>query len=193
MRLESGTPLQLAFLTGQSDPARCALSPTQMAFGEALLAPGRWLHPLNFPYRPDPAPHRAVRLLRASWHNSRQYLSSRRHAFAREHERDLQALVQGAPHTVLLAGSCGLELLANLGLPEEALARLSVFAYGPVARRTPAVARLQAITGRHDWLSRLGWSGDATLVRGGHLGYLERPEVLALARRFVDQTQAALR
>lgn len=193
MRPEPGTRLQLAFLTGQSDPARCALSPAQRAFGEALLAPGRWLQPLNFPYRPDAAPHRAVPLLRASWHNGRQYLMSRRSTFAQQHRHGLQAMLQNAPHTVLLAGSCGLELLANLALPPDSLDRISVFAYGPVARRAPAVAALEVVVGDGDWMSRLGWPGVATRVRSGHLGYLDQPAVLALARRFVDDTEAQLR
>ena len=186
---DPAAPLQLAFLTGQSDPRCCALSPAQQAFGEALLAPGRWLQPLNFPYRQHPAPHAPVPLLRASWHNGRQYLLSRRASFAQQHQSDLQALLQNAPHTVLLAGSCGLELLANLGLPDKTLARVSVFAYGPVARRAPAVARLQTVAGRQDWIARLGWRGAATPVRGGHLDYLRQPEVLALARNFVDHVQ----
>lgn len=190
---EPGAPLQLAFLTGQSDPRCCALSPVQQAFGEALLAPGRWLHPQNFPYRQDSPPHRPVPLLRASWHNGTQYLLSRRAAFARQHRDRVLALLDKAPHTVLLAGSCGLELLNNLGLPAAALARVSVFAYGPVARHAPAVARLQTVTGRWDGVSRLGWRGATVPVRGGHLGYLQQAGVLALARHFVDDVQAAQR
>jgi hypothetical protein len=190
---DAAVPLQLAFLTGQSDPRCCALSPAQQAFGAALLAPGRWLHPLNFPYRKDSRLHGQMALLRASWHNGRQYLQSRQASFAQQHGRDVQTLLQDAPHTVLLAGSCGLELLANLGLPDEALARTSVFAYGPVARRAPAVARLQAVVGRRDWVAHLGWRGAATPVRGGHLDYLQQPEVLALARSFVDHVQTVRR
>lgn len=190
---DHGTRLQIAFLTGQSDPLCCALSPAQQAFGEALLAPGRSLHPKNFPYRPDSPPHRAVPLLRASWHNGAQYLLSRRAAFAPQHRDGVLALLGGAPHTVLLAGSCGLELLANLAVPDGTLKRVSVFAYGPVARRAPAVARLHAVVGRQDHISRLGWRGAAVPVRGGHLDYLLQPEVLDEARRFCDSVQTAQR
>lgn len=184
--------LQLAFLTGQSDPRCCALSPAQQAFGDALVAPGRWLHPQNFPYRPGSPPHRAVPLLRASWHNGAQYLLSRRAAFAKQHRDGVVALLHNAPHTVLFAGSCGLELLANLELPDASLARVSVFAYGPVARQAPAVARLHALVGRQDLIARLGWRGTAMRVQGGHLDYLRQPEVLDEARRFVDSVHEAM-
>lgn len=46
--MPSDPHLQLDFLTGQSDPRLCALSPAQQAFGEAFLAPGRVLRRQNF-------------------------------------------------------------------------------------------------------------------------------------------------
>ena len=122
------TRLQLAFLTGQSDPARCALSPQQRAFGQALLAPGRVLHPCNFPYDAATPDHQPAALLAASWHNTRHYLRSRRPGFAAAHGPALAQLLQAAPHTLLLAGSCGLELLANLELPPALAQRCSVLA-----------------------------------------------------------------
>ena len=189
---EPAVRVQLAFLTGQSDPKRCALSPAQQAFGQALLAPGRRLHPANFPYWPDSPAHQHSPLPRASWHNARQFLRSRQAAFATRHRDTVTALLRGAPHTVLLAGSCGLELLLNLDLPADLLDRTSVFAYGPVARRAPAVARLQAVVGRLDPIARLGWRGPAVLVPGGHLAYLRSGTTLDLARRFVDVVEASL-
>jgi hypothetical protein len=192
MRPEPAAPLQLAFITGQSDPQRCELSPAQRAFGEALLAPGRWLYPQNFPYGLRASAHRQVPLWLASWHNASQYLLSRREAFAHRHRHAVQAVLARAPHTVLLAGSCGLELLANLQLPPDTLQRVSVFAYGPVARQTPAVARLQAVRGQSDWIARLGWRGAAVGVPGGHLDYLQHTDVLAMARAFVHHVHAEL-
>lgn len=184
--------LQLAFLTGQSDPGGWSLSPAQVRFGQALLAPGRRLHPTNFPYAAPCPPHRAVPLLAASWHNTRMVLASRRGDFGPRHRDGVLQMLAGAPHTVLLAGSCGLELLANLRLPGEALAKASVFAYGPVARTAPEVAHLKVVCGRGDWISRLGWRGPARRVPGGHLDYLAQPEVLACAREFVAGIEAAL-
>lgn len=183
------TPLQLAFLTGQSDPARCALSPQQRAFGQALLAPGRVLHPCNFPYDAATPDHQPAALLAASWHNTRHYLRSRRPGFAAAHGPALAQLLQAAPHTLLLAGSCGLELLANLELPPALAQRCSVLAYGPVARRAPRVARLQVLVGRQDWVSRLGWRGARQWIDSGHMDYLQQPAVLAIARELAARLQ----
>lgn len=181
--------LQLAFLTGQSDPARCALSPLQRAFGDALLAPGRVLHPCNFPYDAATPDHRPTALLAASWHNSRHYLRSRRPGFAAAHAPALAQLLHAAPHTLLLVGSCGLELLANLTLPPALAQRCSVLAYGPVARRAPAVAHLQVLVGRQDWISRLGWRGARQWVDSGHMEYLQQPDVLTIARDLAARLQ----
>lgn len=183
------TRLQLAFLTGQSDPARCALSPQQRAFGKALLAPGRVLHPCNFPYDAATPDHQPAALLAASWHNTRHYLRSRRPGFAAAHGPALAQLLQAAPHTLLLAGSCGLELLANLELPPALAQRCSVLAYGPVARRAPRVAQLQVLVGRQDWVSRLGWRGARQWIDSGHMDYLQQPAVLAIARELAARLQ----
>lgn len=181
--------LQIAFLCGQSDPARCALSPAQLQFGQALLAAGRRLHPCNFPYDAQTLPFRRVSLLSASWHNSRQYLRSRQPAFARRHAAAVADLLHAAPHTLLLAGSCGLELLANLALPPALAQRCSVLAYGPVARRAPAVAHLQILVGRQDWISRLGWRGARQWVDSGHMDYLQQSNVLVIARDLAARLQ----
>ena len=181
--------LQLAFLTGQSDPARCALSPLQRAFGEALLAPGRVLQPCNFPYDAATPDHQPAALLAASWHNARHYLRSRRPGFAAAHAPALAQLLQAAPHTLLLVGSCGLELLANLDLAPALAQRCSVLAYGPVARRAPAVAHLQVLVGRQDWVSRLGWRGTRQWVDSGHMDYLQQPAVLGIARALAARLQ----
>lgn len=177
-------PLQVAFITGQSDPERCALSPLQAAFLDALPVPDAGKVRVNFPYTTTTLPHRRVALGPASWHNGRQYLGSRAPAFAERHRAGALALLSRADRTVLLAGSCGLELLANLGLPDSALRRVAVFAYGPVARRRPA-CEVVVVQGRRDWISR-AWGPHADeVVEAGHLDYLRDAEVLAHARAFI--------
>ena len=195
MRSDAVVPprLQLAFLTGQSDPRCCALSPQQQAFGEALLAPGRLLQPQNFPYSTDTPPHASTPLWRASWHNCAQYVGSRRPGFAQRHRTSVLQMLQTAPYTALLAGSCGLELLANLALPAEALQRISVLAYGPVARHAPACARLLTVVGQADWISRLGHIRAMQHIACGHMDYLTQPALLAIARRFVAEVEAVPR
>lgn len=182
-------PLQVAFITGQSDPRRCALSPAQEAFLDTLPVPDDGKVRSNFPYDVRTPPYREVPLVAASWNNARQYLASRRPAFAEAHRRAVLRMLARAEHTVLLAGSCGLELLANVSLPETAIHRVHVFAYGSVSRHRPACETL-VVQGRRDWIAR-AWRGPVDhLVEGGHMAYLENPEVRARCREFVVRVAA---
>lgn len=185
------TPIRIAFLTGRSDPARCGLSPQQQAFLDALAGPGRATVDRNFPYVTPRAGHVPVALPLAAFRNARDYLGSRRAVFARRHRASVMGALDGPGATVVLAGSCGLELLANLQLPADLRARLHVFAYGPVARRVPEVARLLCVQGRTDWISRLGWRGPVQRVDAGHMDYLRQPEVLRLCEAFIRATPCA--
>src|SRR5262245_2838356 len=117
-----GTPerLQVFFLTGQSDPPRCALSPAQEAFIEALPLPASAKLRLNFPSAAETAPWRHTSLALASLNNVTMYVGSRRASFAQYAPSVLRQLAR-AEQTLVLAGSSGLELLANLRLPPEAL------------------------------------------------------------------------
>ena len=182
--------LQVAFLTGQSNPACWALSPVQAAFLARLQRDDRQLHGCNFPYHRASQRHEAVPLLKASVHNSAQYLLSRRLSFSERYQAGVLALLSSHPHTVLLAGSCGLELLNNLRLPPAWLSRISVFAYGPVARCSPG-CRHVLVQGRRDGISRLFFSTADYLVDCGHMDYLQQEAVLALCDTFLDQVAAS--
>ena len=184
-------PLRIAFLTGRSDPARCGLSAQQQAFLDALAGPGRSTVECNFPYAAPRSGHVPVALPLAACRNAGDYIGSRRAAFARRHRALVMGALDGPGGTVVLAGSCGLELLANLQLPADLRARLHVFAYGPVARRAPEVARLLCVQGRTDWISRLGWRGPVQRVDAGHMDYLRQPEVLRLCEAFIRATPCA--
>jgi hypothetical protein len=181
--------VQVMILTGQSDPGRCALSPVQQAFLDALPVPGAAKLRLNFPYSESTA-WRQPSLLGASLANGRQYLASRRRAFADRHAPAVLRQLAQAQHTVILAGSCGLELLANLTLPASALRDVQVFAYGPVARRRPACDCV-LVQGRRDWISRWWFPQVDHVVDCGHLDYLESPEVLALCIDTLRRSAAA--
>lgn len=182
--------LQVAFLTGQSNPACWALSPVQAAFLVRLQRDDRQLHACNFPYQPASPSHEPVSLLKASVHNSAQYLLSRRLSFSDRYQAAVQALLSRHPHTVLLAGSCGLELLNNLRLPPAWLSRVSVFAFGPVARRSPD-CRHVLVQGRRDGISRLFFNTVHHRVDCGHMDYLQQDTVLALCEAFLDQVVAS--
>ena len=185
-------PLQVAFLTGQSDPRSAALSPAQAAFLAALPLPDAGKVALNFPYPAGASvrPFSPVALLVASVRNARQHLASRRPAFAEVYRRPVAALLARADRTLFLAGSCGLELFNNLLLPAGLLRRVTILAYGPVARRRPDCACL-LVQGRRDWLSRRYFRRADTYVDAGHMDYLACPAVLALARERVARLVAA--
>ena len=189
-------PFQVAFLTGQSHPPNAALSPAQAKFLGALPVPASGRVALNFPYPCEAAdrPFTLVPLLIASVRNGRQFLASRHPSFAERHRPVVEAFIARADHTLFLAGSCGLELFNNLTLPPTTLRRVTIFAYGPVARRRPDCACL-LVQGRRDWISRRYFPTVDVRVDAGHMNYLAGPAVLALAtetvRRLSAQTPAA--
>ncbi|QHG87195.1 hypothetical protein ACCQ13_09650 [Xanthomonas sp. NCPPB 1638] len=186
--------VQIAFLTGQSDPASCALSAQQRDFLQQLHGDGRQLIACNYPYRSDMAPHRRVALWRASVSNARHYLAARAARVAYSDRMSVQALLAQAPMTVLLAGSCGLQLLTALQLPQELRAHLAVFAYGPVCRNPATFAQLHSVQGRSDWISRALFRGPVQLAPAcGHLDYLTTAKVLSECQAFVATVQQTQR
>ncbi len=185
-------PLQIAFLTGQSNPGNAALSPEQTEFLEALPAPAEWKVRTNFPYPDIPQTFRRTPLPLASFHNLSLYLRSRRPAFSAAFRPSVLARLRRADRTLFLAGSSGLELLHNLDLPHADLARIHVFAYGPVARRLPACDAC-FVQGR-DLISRLffrtgraGLTEPIVRVASNHLGYLDDPAVFALCVSYLAE------
>lgn len=182
--------VQIAFLTGRSNPASCALSPLQSQFLQHLNRPGRLLEGLNFPYEQSEMRHQPTQLLQASCNNAVEYLRSRQRAFGDRYRPVMEALLSRAPHTVLLAGSCGLELFLNLRLDARWLARTTVFAFGPVARSLPA-SRYLLVQGRRDWLSRWYFPRVDDRVDCGHLDYLAQDDVLRLCEDFVSRVVSA--
>jgi hypothetical protein len=180
-------PLQILFLTGRSDPRSAALSPVQTSFLDALPAPDGWKVRVNFPYPASTPPYRDTPLLRASWRNFRQFAGSRRASFAESHRAQVLDRIEAAERTFVLAGSSGLELLANLRLPAAVLARLHVFAYGPVARRLP-VCDCRLVQGRRDWISRAWFRAVEARVDCGHLDYLADPAELRLCCAYLGET-----
>ena len=183
-------PLQVAFFTGQSRPPGAALTPAQTAFLHALPLPAAGRVTENFPYPAvGPQEFAPVPLLIASARNARQYLSARRAGFASRHRPAVETLLAGAERTLFLAGSCGLELFNALALPAATLRRVTLLAYGPVARRRPDCDCL-LVQGRRDWLSRRYFRAADARVDAGHLDYLADPAVLALAADLVRRLSA---
>lgn len=187
---------RIAFITGQSDPGRCALSPVQRATLDAFIAHADGIDPveLNFPWHDDSAPWRPVPLLRASLANGRQYLAARRgtlHALSPAQCDAARARLLQAPRTLLLAGSCGLALLDALCAPFDATqrARLRIVAYGAVGPRWPRGIDGLQLRGDRDRIAVRFGPGDGPPPRAlacGHMDYLDsdaaRAVVIGAAR-----------
>lgn len=181
--------VQIAFFTGRSNPDSCALSPIQRAFLERLAGPDRLLVPYNFPYVPTDRPHQATGLLRASLNNYREFRDSRGLLYRQRYRPVVKALLERAPCTVFLAGSCGLELLSNLQLDLDALGRAFVFAFGPVARALPDCHRV-VVQGHKDWLSKWFVASPNFDIDCGHLDYLRHEQVYRICEALVRRVAA---
>jgi hypothetical protein len=180
--------LQVGILTGQSDPARCGLSPAQQAFLDAMV-PRALQIPQNFPYDSRSAVYRHSSLLKASLNNGWLYFRSRSHAFRRRHQPTLESLLSQSDATIFIAGSCGLELFNNLALPPLLLSRVQIVAYGPVARRRPN-CRHELIGARGDAISRRFFPRPDHSVDCSHLGYLANDDVRMLCSAFVSRAMS---
>lgn len=178
--------LQTAFITGRSRPGNLALSQVQRDFIGSLSVKELSPLPVNFPWTPSPDPFQATGLLWASVNNAREYLNSRRLSFVERYRDSAIALIESADHTLLLSGSCGLELFNNLHLPASLMSRVSVFAYGPVARKRPD-CRHVLVQGEQDLISRLWFRKADERIRCGHMDYLLQPEMVGLCQQFINQ------
>jgi hypothetical protein len=174
------TPLKVVLLSGLSDPATCALSPTQAQFLSALEAPESCKVYWNFPYLPCPdRPRREPPLWLASLRNARQFLLASRHAYRAAARRHWQALTASAEEVVVITLSCGLEILNNC-LGTGPVPGIRVVALGPVAWQFPCVP-CTLVQGAHDHVSRSFFKDGDVIVPGvGHMGYLRDHRVLAL-------------
>jgi len=194
--------LQIAFLTGPVHPYSAALHPRQKRFLAQLQErlrgnPGSERDPIScasrsasdvdvvwvnrdFPYPPSTAAWSPTPLWRASLRNARNFLGARSKRARTHHREHLITFFEQASMTVLLAGSCGLELLAGLELPEAILSRVTIIAYAPVARRPLPRTRLITVRARFDGLSLLFFPRVDYLISGGHLDTLVQPKFLEL-------------
>ncbi len=196
---------RVAFLTGQSDPGRGALSPVQRAALQALADGNDDIHfdPHQFPWDSAAAAWRPVPLLRASLANGRQYLGARRgvlHGVSSAQCDAARERLLSAPRTQLLVGSCGLALLDTLiaSFDDADRARLRVVAYGAVAPRWPRGIDGAQLRGDRDRIAAWLGPGDGPpplRIAAGHMDYLDgdpaRNPVIATARAGLDWLRGA--
>jgi hypothetical protein len=182
-------PLQIAFLTGQSDPGSCELAPDQMQFMRALALPEAAKVYYNFPYDPRMRARREVPLAIASWNNTIQSGTALLPGFAARYRPVVVALAERAERTVFLAGSCGIHLLRALRLSEATARRIAAFAYGPAAfGRPPCRHVLVGSTG--DRISRAFFPHPDVLVTSDHLRYLGDPALERALYAFLTSLEA---
>lgn len=173
------TEHKIAILTGMSDPASCALSPSQSDFLDALPVPESWKIRRNYPWVADSSPFTPTPLWRASLSNGWHYLRARSRVHREMGARHLQALADSCEKgLILITGSCGAEILRrSLGGRAEAGKIRHVFALGPVARR-PLGLPCSVIQGERDWISRPFLPDPDLVIAGfGHLDYWDHPLV----------------
>lgn len=176
--------LQVAFITGRSRKDNWALSPQQQIFIQSITDDGVHAVVRNFPWTPQTQVWQDSGIVRASISNMREYLGSRRQLFALRYRDVALQMLAGAEQTLLLAGSCGLELFNNLQLPVSVMPRIAIFAYGPVARRRPYCRHL-LVQGRSDVISRCWFPAADKHINSDHMNYLTQPELMALCRAFI--------
>ncbi|MCW5202065.1 MAG: hypothetical protein QTN59_17240 [Candidatus Electrothrix communis] len=165
------------FLTGQSDKHSCSLTPDQQKTAHELRKLGVEVQPLNFPYQERMAPYRKINILLASMANLQMFFQSRRPEFTSKYRSRFCEKISEYALTLVLAGSCGLEIINNLRLPDDVKKKLHIFSYGPVARKMPDIS-CTLVQGRHDGLSKYFFSKVDFSVNCGHMGYLQSPEVM---------------
>ena len=138
----------------------------------------------NFPYHATFAFPERFHLLRASLNNIGHFLFSQLSMFRSQHRPAVVELFARYDRIILLATSCGLELLRNLQLPAEVRQRVHVFACGPVSLGLPEVASCLMIQGEDDVISRCFHWRVRHRFPCSHMGYLLAPETLRLFDQF---------
>lgn len=176
--------LQVAFITGRSRPNNWSLSPVQTTFLQKIVGAHQQVM-MNFPWTVQTTPWTTTGLLRASINNTREYFGSRSANFALRYRQQTINMLTSANHTLLLSGSCGLELFNQLHLEPALLKRVSIFAYGPVARQRPSCQHL-LVQGKQDWISRCWFRHADKRIDCGHMNYLEQPQLLSLCNQFIE-------
>lgn len=180
------SPVKVAILSGLSDPATCALTAVQQRFLDALDVPADWKVRLNFPYVPScSTPRPAPPLWRASMQNLRQFLIAGRVEYRQAAHRHWESLRRSCEHVVIVALSCGYEIIRQCLRIPATLAPSHVIALGPVGWQS-ATFSCTFVQGSRDYLSKCFFrAADIVLPGLGHIGYLEHPRVIQLTNELL--------
>ena len=186
--------IQIAFMTGRSIRDNRQLSVEQRDCLSQLNRPGRKLIMSNFSYEQESLESSALRevgLLSASLNNSRDYITSRWPSFRKRYQAPFIDFLDLAHHTIIISGSCGLELFNNLHLPERLMNTTSIIAYGAVARKRPRCHHL-LVQGDRDWISRIWFRRGDYQISCGHMDYLTNTRWLEILEQFIKRIEFTL-
>jgi hypothetical protein len=186
------SPRKIAIFSGLSDPSTCALSKAQRDFLDALEAPASTKVFRNFPWIDAEEVRAEPPLLRASWQNVRQYLGAKKPTFVTQARRHWRALRESTDTRLILALSCGLEILRHLLDEHDDPATLTILALGPVTRAWP-VFPCTLLYGSRDPIARMFspqrsanlTSRVITIPAVGHLDYFRSADVLRIANELL--------
>ncbi|MEZ6015035.1 MAG: hypothetical protein R3F49_07980 [Planctomycetota bacterium] len=179
-------PLRVVWISGASDPRACGLSDAQAALLRACAADDSVA--TNFPFVAG-RPAREVPLWIASLSNLVQFLSASTPLFRWAAARHWRALCASSERVLVIAGSCGAQLLRALERATPPGVEVRAIALGPVAWRAPACLEV-ALVGERDRIARpfvrAGGGARVVSVPGvGHMDYLASELVLGAVRGWV--------
>jgi len=187
------TAAKIVWISGASDPFSSALSDAEERLLASLGVARDEVVWSNFPYA-GATTRRRVPLPVAALSNVLQFLSASTPAYRWLAARHWRALCGSTTCVLLVAGSCGAQLLRALERATPAGVRVHALALGPVAWRAPRCLDV-AILGARDRYSRVFLRSASAkrveVVAGvGHMDYLESDEVRRRVRDWVLERRA---
>lgn len=188
------TATKVVWLSGASDPFSSALSGAEERLLASFDVPREEIVWSNFPYA-GPSSLRRVPLPLAALSNVLQFLVASTPVYRWFAARHWRALCDSTSCVLVVAGSCGAQLLRALERTSPAGVRVHALALGPVSWRAPRGLE-RALVGTADGYSRMFTrtypSARVDAVAGvTHMDYLESEDVLRRVREWVRDRREA--
>jgi hypothetical protein len=182
------TTLKVVWLSGASDPFSSTLSDAEERFLESFTLPRDQVVWSNFPFT-GPCKRRHVPLPMAALSNVLQFLVASTPVYRWFAGRHWRALCASASSVLVVAGSCGAQLLRALERATPDGVAVHALALGPVAWRAPRCLDA-ALVGTDDGYSRVfARSLPTELVEAvpgvDHMSYLESDDVVRRVRDWI--------
>lgn len=182
--------MKIAFITGLSTWGNHSLSPEQTSFLNSLQTEENNKIYCNFPYTNNVKKYKHTNVVLASFSNALQYFLSRT-KWIENKSTQLKHIIKENDKVLLLAGSCGLELLNNIKFSKEEKEKIHIIAYGAVARKIPDFQYLTLIQGKKDFIARIWIHIYDIKIEGHHMNYLESKEFLDFVNSYVEKMENA--